>query len=170
MVYAWLWRVSMLFIAFSSWWKTCAVVCSVCYFTSFLHFVDLIVLRWELTKDASQSENVKIFLTAGFTWWIYQYLYKRSTMVWIWATQDTVMLVCSLPIKSRKRLAHDTLYVFASCADLVYDTTGHKKWQLSRSCFQDFNTLIFEREREKKQGKKWSGKLLGVCISFPFYW
>ena len=41
MVYAWLWRVSMLFIAFSSWWKTCAVVCSVCYFTSFLHFVDL---------------------------------------------------------------------------------------------------------------------------------
>lgn len=162
MMYAWLWRVHMLFIAFSSWWKSYAVVCYVFYFTSFLHFADLIVLR---CKPVWKCKN--IFLSAGFLWWIYQYLYKRSTMpvVWIWATQGTVMVVSFLPVKSRKRLAHDTLNVFASCADLVYDTTGHKMAAF-QSCFQDFNTLIL---RERKQGKKWSGKLLGVYISFPFY-
>ena len=161
MMYAWLWRVNMLFIAFGSWWKSYAVVCYVFYFTSFLHFADLIVLRCKPVWKCK-----KIFLSAGFIWWIYQYLYKRSTMpmIWIWATQGTVMVVSFLPVKSRKRLAHDTLNVFASRADLVYDTTGHKMAAF-QSCFQDFNTLIFKRE---KTGQEMEWKTVGCIYFIPF--
>ena len=57
------------------------------------------------------------------------------------------MLVRSLPTKSRKRLARDVFDTFATHARLVYDVIDRllgTKWQHSRSCFGDFETLIFK--------------------------
>ena len=41
----------------------------------------------------------------------------------IGALHGTAMLVCSLLMKSRKRLAHDVMYTSAKHASLVYDIT-----------------------------------------------
>ena len=71
-------------------------------------------LNWIRNEDTSWPENITnlhIFPSVGFMWLFYQYLYKSNKgsifLHWIWAPQGSAMLVLSLPVKGRKRLAHD---------------------------------------------------------------
>ena len=44
-------------------------------------------------------------------------------LLWIWALRGSAILVCSLPMKSRKGLARDVFGAFATHASLAYDVT-----------------------------------------------
>lgn len=52
----------------------------------------------EITSWPDNVENMQMFPFTGFTWWFYQILCNRST-------KDTVMLVCTLPVKSIVRFS-----------------------------------------------------------------
>ena len=83
----------------------------------------------------------------------YQYFHKRSTFVrWIWPLQGAATLVCSLPMKSRKRLAHNVFDAFATQASLVHDITDKDCWaQNSSICghvFATFKHKFFTQKEE----------------------
>ena len=49
--------------------------------------------------------------------------------------QGVVVLICFLPLKSRRRLAHDILYISATHASLVMMSQTQSKWQLPQPCW-----------------------------------
>ena len=71
-------------------------------------------------------ENVKMckFSFVGLVWLVYQYLCNRSPFFLpIRASQGAAILVCSLPMRSGKRLAYDVFDTSINHADLVHDVT-----------------------------------------------
>ena len=90
------------------------------------------------------------------------------SLFWIWAPLDEAMLVCSLPMTSRKRLVHDLFAHLLACCH------WHRAWLLGTKrkhpclCFCDF-LLIFFLSFFKKQHKKSSQKLPCVYFLFHFY-
>ena len=56
------------------------------------------------------------FPSADFIWLVYQYLYED----FFGFRFELLMLVCSLPMKSRKRLACNALVIFATHSGLVH--------------------------------------------------
>ena len=72
-------------------------------------------------------ENVQMFPSAGLSLLFYQYLYKRGTFASDTVPQGAAMLVCFLPVKSRKTLAHDTLDTSVSNSSLIH-VTGTDFW------------------------------------------
>ena len=80
------------------------------------------------------------FVFLFFVLLLCQFVSKRITVCFkSWALLVAAMLVCSLPKKSRKKLARDVLDTFATRASFAHDVldTGIKR-QHSRSCFRDF--------------------------------
>ena len=65
------------------------------------------------------------------------------------------MLVCSLPKKSRKGLAHDSLYTSATPANLVHHVKC-AKCQHSCLCFQNHQTSDFNKP-DHKSDYEWGG-------------
>ena len=51
------------------------------------------------------------------------------------------MLVCSLSIRNRKRLAWDVVYTGATQAGLVHDFTDTRLSDIKWPCFCEFQTL-----------------------------
>ena len=60
-------------------------------------------------------------------WFFCEYACGKSTLLlWIWAPRSAARLVCSLPMRSSKRLACDKLDTFATHAGLVLVKMHHK--------------------------------------------
>ena len=72
-------------------------------------------------------ENVQMFPSAGLSLLFYQYLYKRGTFASDRLPQGAAMLVCFLPVKIRKMLAHDMFHTSASDSSLIH-VTGTYCW------------------------------------------
>ena len=68
-------------------------------------------------------ENVQMFSVAGFDWFC-QYLRSRNTcLLQFRACQGAAIVVYSLQMKSRKRLAYEVTYTYATYTSLVCDVT-----------------------------------------------
>ena len=76
-------------------------------------------------KMQGDLKNVQIFASAGFIWWLCQYLCNRSTfLLQVVASQGTAMLLLfSLWTKGSKMLAHNVSYISSTHAGLVHDIT-----------------------------------------------
>ena len=87
------------------------------------------LLKGNRNGDTKWPENVQNVLSrssAHFVSLFYQYFYRRCTcffLLQIWASEDAVMFVGSLPMKNRKTLAHGVFGIFATYAGLVYEIT-----------------------------------------------
>ena len=88
----------------------------------------------------------------------YQYVYKESTFGDQIRTWGTAMLVCSLPMKSRKRQARDVFDIFSHTwyTSLVQDITDSDCWPQNGSTHghnycHNFQTSIFNKEDEKSR-------------------
>ena len=77
-------------------------------------------------------ENAQMIPSPGFLYFLCsQYLYKRRDFFFlpqISAPWGAAMLVCSLPMKSRKGLAPVMADIFATQASFAYDVTGTRCW------------------------------------------
>ena len=126
---------------------------------------DALFLNGDLTRDESWPKNAQVFPSACFMGLICQHLHKRFfifQLPQILAPQGATMSVHSLPMKSRKRSAHD---IFATQAGLVHDITIADCWAQNGSArghvFPYFQTSIF---KFNKHDKKLCAKL--VCVGF----
>lgn len=81
-------------------------------------------------------------------------LYERILLLlffnWIWAPRGAVMMVCSLPLKTRMRLVRDVILLCDVIPNAGHapDVTGTDwvlgtQWQHSQSCSCDLQTSIF---------------------------
>ena len=97
----------------------------------------------------------------------YQYLYKESTFGDQMRTWGTAILVCSLPMKSKKRQAHDVFDIFFPHLSIpvlfrtsLIQTAGHKKLMVALMVIIIFTTSkhLFSTKRMRNQDKT------AVCI------
>ena len=113
------------------------------------HVHTLIQLKGPPSKKATSHENtesVQVFPSTDFVRLSYQYL--CNFLHFKFDLRGTAMLVCSLPMKSRKRLAHDITDACIALASLVHDVTYRlpdTERQHSPPSFCDFHTSIFNK-------------------------
>ena len=89
-------------------------------------FLTFSVFRFCPSEDQHSVWDFPLF----FQYCYFMNIYAILFLLQIWALQSTTMLVCSLPVKSRKRLAHDVLYKLLPC---ILPCSCHRLCQNSRA-------------------------------------
>ena len=118
---------------------------------------------------ARKREKMQILPSAGliFLVLLMPIQKKQFFFLWIWASQDAAMLVCSLSMKRRKMLAYYVCNTFATNAGLVHGVTDTDCWtQNGSSHDRVFATFKYWSLRNMRENRRKDWKRIFAESSF----